>query len=329
MSYILFTDLHLGLYKERQDYLDISIKLIQTICDECTKNNIKNIIFLGDFFHYRKNIGIKTLDYAYKILELLEKNNLMLYCIIGNHDILYNNSLYPTSLQIFSDSRNVKLIDDLYRLDDNLLVPWNYDIESIKDRNYNLMGHFSINGYSVNSEYVYEESEVETVEFNKFKHVYSGHFHTPSSKDNITYIGAPFQHNFGDSHDKRGYYILNDKLHFCEFNAPKYLKIYYSELKEKKKLISNNYIKLIFDKNLDSITLSKTIESIANLGPITLNVEYNFDIQNDGLDDVNVQSINNEDLIYDFIDKCEHPKHINNKMLKNIIKSLLIEDNNV
>jgi len=79
-------------------------------------------------------------------------------------------------------------------------------------------------------------------DFKKFKHVYSGHFHLPSTKGNITYLGSPFQHTFNDVGSIRGYYIFDDgKLEFIEFtNAPKFYIITTNNLKENLDKIEGN-----------------------------------------------------------------------------------------
>ena len=45
--------------------------------------------------------------------------------------------------------------------------------------------------------------------FNKFEAVYSGHFHHPSTVDNITYLGAPYEMNWSDYDQKRGFSIFD------------------------------------------------------------------------------------------------------------------------
>jgi metallophosphoesterase superfamily enzyme len=60
-------------------------KVITQIHDAAIKENISDIIFLGDFFHNRKEISLKALNTGIQCADLLNKFNT--HFIIGNHDI--------------------------------------------------------------------------------------------------------------------------------------------------------------------------------------------------------------------------------------------------
>jgi len=66
---------------------------------------------------------VLTLSYAYKIIKLLEKNNIHIYIIKGNHDSYYKNQDFPHSLMIFNKYDNVTIVDKPLELEDEILCP--------------------------------------------------------------------------------------------------------------------------------------------------------------------------------------------------------------
>ena len=45
--------------------------------------------------------------------------------------------------------------------------------------------------------------------FSKFERVLTGHFHTKSTIDNITYLGTQLELSWADAHDKKHFHILD------------------------------------------------------------------------------------------------------------------------
>ena len=71
------------------------------------------------------------------------------YCILGNHDLYLKNSTELTSLVIFKDLANVKIVYQPYGLSINgnrtLLVPWLSNVSGFQKCAYDMLfGHFDI-----------------------------------------------------------------------------------------------------------------------------------------------------------------------------------------
>ena len=45
--------------------------------------------------------------------------------------------------------------------------------------------------------------------FSKFDRVFSGHYHMKSTKDNVTYLGNPYQLYWNDYASKRGFHVFD------------------------------------------------------------------------------------------------------------------------
>jgi len=249
---ILLTDTHLGRSNEKDIYIETTINLFNQLIQTAKDNNINKIIHLGDFFDKKifgnKNITIKTIMAALTIFNNISTNKLELYIITGNHDLIYKNTNTPNSLQFFQND-NIYIIDEQpLTLNQFTLIPWNYPITNL---NANIvLGHFEINGMYMDNGLEISESNFSINDFNKFEHVYSGHIHTKQTTKNITYIGNPYQMNYGDINNERGYYIFTDKLNLIPFNDyPRFLTIDNTTNINEVDLTNNNVRIILNDKN--------------------------------------------------------------------------------
>ena len=158
-------------------------------------------------------------------------NGIELHVVVGNHDTYYKNTNEVNSLrQLYAESKydNMHMYwDGPVELNfdgcDIMLSPWicaeNYDtsIKAFNDTKAQvLMGHFEINGFEMMKGHLCS-SGLQKASFKKFDAVYSGHFHHPSSHDNITYLGAPYEMNWSDYGGKRGFHIFDTETRLMEF----------------------------------------------------------------------------------------------------------------
>jgi DNA repair exonuclease SbcCD nuclease subunit len=160
--------------------------------------------------------------------------------------------------------------------------------------------------------------------------VLSGHFHTPSEKENIKYIGSPYQQSFNDVDSPRGYYIFDDdeyQLEFIEFsNASKYIHLYSDEELSREK-IEGNVVKLIYKEELSLQEDAQLVNLIKSYEPLSLVTDFsNINCSNEEItQEENVENFdvkNNEELLFEYIDKIETPNHIKKPTLKKMISNI-------
>lgn len=327
---IFVGDTHLGIYKSSDLYHDITLDLFKEIVDTCVRRNIKRIIHFGDFFDNRRHLNIKTLHQGLKIAELLHKAMLEVFIIIGNHDTFYKDKIEPTSLSVFEEHPNIKIIDKVTMLEDAVMVPWGTELKDIPDARYAL-GHFEINGFPVVQGFEFYKSDINITNFARFEAVYSGHFHIPSHKNNITYLGAPFQLNFGDAGSSRGYYIFdNDNLEFIQYkDAPQFVIISTDEPIRPEK-IRGNIVKLVYKKDYGTSENMKILEQVQIYQPIQLFTDFarmsSGFISVNGDDTEVMQLKSNRDILMEYIEKMIMPDHIKIATLRQVINGLLKEE---
>lgn len=319
MKHILFTDLHVGLSTEFWD--DLALEAIKYLDEIAQNNKIESVLFLGDFFHNRRELNVKSINTAYKIGNILNKYQTHMIC--GNHDSYYKNTNEVNSLSIMEKFDNIKIyIEPIIINNKIVMVPWGCDY-----REYDVpvcMGHFDIKDFQLNDNSVSKHGE-DPKNFKKFDLVLSGHFHKYSEKNNIKYIGNMYGHNFNDINAQRGLWIFDDEtldMEFFEFTkAPKFIKIQNNEFNVEE--IENNIIRVYFDNKLSDKEMSDVLVKIESLNPHELSVDYSGVI----LDSISTReeeiSIKNDmEILKEYIEKIELPKDIHQEKLLNFIYEL-------
>ena len=119
--------------------------------------------------------------------------------------------------------------------------------------------------------------------------VFSGHFHLRAKRNfgnsEIIYVGNPYEMDFGDSMQSKGFYILdiNDLSYEFVDNTltPKHVKVYLSKLITEKdpisyfnNVIAGNIIKLIIDKNINSEHMDLLVTKLATYKPCDIRIDY-------------------------------------------------------
>jgi DNA repair exonuclease SbcCD nuclease subunit len=322
---LLVTDSHLGINKASDLYHNVVFSLFEEIQHVCIKENIRHIIHLGDFFHDRKVLNTKTQNVAHRIAELFEDIALM-YLVLGNHDVYYKDRLSPTTAELFKKHHAIRPIDEITKIHgDIVLCPWGLTPEGHEGY---LMGHFELKGFKMNSAFVCEHGQEpdDLRKGNNFKHIYSGHFHTPSTKNNITYLGSPYQQTFHDLGSPRGYYIWEDgEMEFREFHgAPKFRIMRSDELETEE--IKGNIVRLVFAEDMGSVENQKLIDDVMSFGPVKLQVDFSC-VKIEGTEEVREEQVeasllDHNQIIEEYIGKTALPEFVSRRMLLTMINKL-------
>lgn len=325
----IFSDLHLGLYGNSETWHDIALKWADWIVKELKSKKIKDILFLGDFFHNRSEISVQTIHVASLILEKFRDFNMVM--IVGNHDAYYKNRSDVHSLGLISGHDNVTIVDEhleIEAFDKKLLfVPWNGKLPNQK-YDY-IFGHFEIQSFKMNNYKVCDHGLTVSDFLSLTDTVFSGHFHTRNFKKYnegcIHYVGNTFPHDFNDYGNVKGYHILdieNGDLEFFENTvSPKFQKIFMSRIKSyAKDDFQNNIVKLIVDLDATEKQVEKVQTYISKFKPFQFHTEYSITTKTaDEVD--NVDSIDILDSVEEFVGQLKLEENKQTRVEK-IIKEL-------
>lgn len=338
MGKLLVTDTHLGLYQDNDKWLDIVLQFFKDIVSYCHKNHIREVIHLGDFFNNRKSLNTKTQNTAHRIGKVLGAiPDLKTYIIVGNHDCYYKNQIHPTTLELFKKYPHIEIVDKATVLDNILLLPWGVPIEYPDNSVHPLFcfGHFAINGFHMNDSYVCKKG-MEASNFENFKQVLSGHFHTPSSKGNITYLGAPYGQTFHDADSKRGFYewkgdANSSNLVFIEYTkAPKFKKIRSYNLEFDvgedflREQIEGNIIRIVFDKDYGTIKNQELVDIVMGANPFACSIDF-AKIEGTDVEEDAEKIENREQMITSYIMDQTYPENIQKPVLVGMFKQIMDE----
>jgi DNA repair exonuclease SbcCD nuclease subunit len=255
----LITDSHAGTRQDNQVFYPYMKKFYDEIffpiIDE---QNIKTVFHLGDIVDRRKYLNFVTANHLRTdfIFPLL-KRNIDTHLIAGNHDCYYKNTnrvnVYRElslnqykNITVYTKPKTITL-DGI----EILLLPWicnetqEESLELIKNTKAKLcFGHLNINGFSMNTGIVAHDG-LDKKTFSNFDMVFSGHFHTRQSMDNITYLGSPFQCDWGDYGHVGGFHIFDTETKELEFFPNKFdlfKKVWYDDKdKEHNEILDHNF----------------------------------------------------------------------------------------
>lgn len=176
-----------------------------------------DVIILGDLLDTKSIVRSECLNFYY---DYFKNSKLNFIVLVGNHDY-HNLECLDHSLKTLN-LPNVKIVDELYSINNFNFIPYIHDREKLKSiinqlpNESILIGHLDILGFDYGNGFICEDG-INKDDFKKFKKVISGHFHKPATLNNIEYVGTPFSHSFGESNQEKHLLILHTETLDCEY----------------------------------------------------------------------------------------------------------------
>ena len=296
MKIAIITDQHFGCRKNSKLFHDYFLKFYNDVFfPALEEEGIDTIIDMGDTFDSRKGIDFAALTWAKEnYFDRLKDMGITVHTIVGNHTAYYKNTNEINAVDlllreydnvhVYSETTSI-LVDNL----SILLVPWinnENEKESLglikRSSSPVCMGHLELQGYKVN-DYVVMDHGLDDQPFEKFKKVYSGHFHTRSNQDNIYYLGNPYEIYWNDCADTRGFHFFDtETLEHTPVNNPYRLfyKIYYDDTPHQTfdaREYEDKIVKVIVRKKSDLTQFEKFIDKLYSANVAELKIVENFD----------------------------------------------------
>ena len=297
MKIAIITDQHFGARKNSKLFHDYFLKFYEDIFfPTLIKEGITTIVDMGDTFDSRKGVDFVSLEWAKNnYYDRLAELGITIHTIIGNHTAYYKNTNDLTGVGLFlREYDNVKIYPEAEEVTIDktkfLFVPWinpeNRDktFEVIEESDSPcVMGHLELNGFMATRGHFMEHG-MDSQVFDKFDRVYSGHYHMRSNKDNIFYLGNPYEMYWNDVNDKnRGFHLFDtDTLEHTPVNNPYQLfhNLYYDDTPHQMLDITKydkKILKVIVRKKSDPKQFEKYIDKLYSSNLAELKIVENFD----------------------------------------------------
>jgi DNA repair exonuclease SbcCD nuclease subunit len=298
MKIAIITDQHFGARKNSKLFHDYFLKFYDEVFFPTLEQyGITTIVDMGDTFDSRKGIDFSALAWAKNnYYDRLQEMGVEVHTIVGNHTTYYKNTNNVNSVdlllreydnvKVYSEATEVKL-DNL----NTLFIPW---INSENEENtFKLikktsckcaMGHLELAGFRVNSQIVMEHG-LESKLFEKFSHVFSGHYHTRSTNGTVHYLGNPYEIYWTDLKDNRGFHIFDtETLEHTPINNPfrMFYNIYYEDTPYQTfdtTEYESKIVKVIVRKKSDTKKFEKFVDKLYKSNVAELKIVENFQLE--------------------------------------------------
>ena len=251
---------------------------------------------MGDTFDSRKGVDFVSLEWAKNhYYDRLAELGITVHTIIGNHTAYYKNTNDLTGVGLFlREYDNVKIYPEAEEVTIDktkfLFVPWinpenqEKTFELIEESDSPcVMGHLELNGFMATRGHFMEHGMDSNI-FDKFDRVYSGHYHMRSNKENIFYLGNPYEMYWNDVNDRnRGFHLFDtDTLEHTPVNNPYQLfhNLYYEDTPHQMLDITKynqKILKVIVRKKSDPKQFEKYIDKLYSSNLAELKIVENFD----------------------------------------------------
>lgn len=241
----LVTDTHAGVRSEGQVFFDEAARFYKDVFfPEIDRRGIKTVVHLGDIVDRRKYVAFVTANrLRTDLIDPLVDRGLELIALVGNHDVPYRDKISVNAQrELLPPHPRVRVIDrpQVWQMYDLpvLLLPWichenrEASLEAVRRRGARVaMGHLELAGFEMYRG-IEQKHGLSASVFDGYELVMSGHYHEPSQKGVVRYLGAPFEMYWHDYGCDRGFYVFDTEtleLEHVRNSRRLHVKLFYDD----------------------------------------------------------------------------------------------------
>ena len=343
MKVAIITDQHFGARKSSRVFHDFFNKFYTNVFfPTLKKRGIDTVLDLGDTYDNRRTLDLWAANWSKtQYFDKLRDMNIKVHSLVGNHTAYFKDTNDVNTLDgIVGEYNNIIIYDRATEVEIGglpiLFLPWinqqnkeeSYAaIENSKSKI--AMGHLELNGFEAHRGYIMDHGD-STAPYKKFDKVFSGHYHRKSQRNNIWYLGNPYQIYWNDYRDPRGFHIFDTEtleLEFIKNPYEIYQKIYYHEEQIKPSMFkyheyANTFIKIIVEKKTNTDKFENFISQLYAAGVHEIKVIEDPSFEQDLNEEIDIEREDTLTILERYVDDMEHS---DKTAVKNILKSLYVE----
>lgn len=343
MKIAIIGDTHFGVKSDSPNFHELYENFYKSFINHLIANDIKQVIQLGDLFDKRRNICFNTLSECKRyFFRPLEEAGITLHTLIGNHDIYFRQSLSVNSSGlVLGEFKNIYVYDKPTQItfkDTTVdIIPWICEenkeevMTFISNSKSDLCcGHFEIENFSMNKG-VESIGGLSKDIFKRYEGVYSGHYHTRSDKDNIHYIGTPYELTWADYTDPKGFAEFDIETRLYKFIESPFTMFYRHEYDDTKTdyttldftPFKQKYIKIVVANKTDFYQFDSFIKKLYTLDTYEIKILEDLSDFSNGEVDNEIDLENTIDILESYIDSVADES--NKDSIKIFLKTIYLE----
>ena len=288
-------DLHLGVRNNSVEWSDIQTDFLldfflKRVDEEGFDPDRDILVQTGDWNHVRESTNVRIQDISQEIArQLCQKFKRGVYFFLGNHDVYYKDRIDVHSLKgydIMYPNFHIFETPEILQINSHkfLILPWIENVAELKEAvrvnsaaDY-IFCHADVQGFSLNRATKLTHG-LDSDDLKSFKRVYSGHIHIRQDKNNVLYVGTPYEMDRGDRGNAKGFYVLyadsEDTIieKFIENTvSPRHLKFDITDLlnfntQQLRDLVKNNFVDVTIESSFSlRFPITKFTELIKDAG---------------------------------------------------------------
>jgi len=312
------SDTHFGIHQNSEVWHRTAMQFTENLKKELIKRGIQDIVIAGDIHHNRNEISVSTIHVVNEIFKSLKDFNIII--IPGNHDAYYKDRSDVHSLGMLDGWENIHVFSEPTSImafgRQISFCPWSSDFTKLPYSDI-IFGHFAINNFKMVSGKTCDNG-IESNDILKYgKLIMSGHFHASEirkySTGTIVYIGCPYEQDWGNYGDDKGFFTLDLNTMNYEFIVnnvtPKHKKLKLTELISAGEIpkywsseIYNNIVSFEVDRHIEPEKLTILCSKLQSMQPLSFKVDYNVsDNTTNELLSANINGIDIPTSIIEFV----------------------------
>lgn len=346
MKVCVLGDTHFGARNDLLLFHEHFEKFYDLMFDQLERAGVSTIIQLGDLWDRRKYINFNTLNESRRyFFDRLVEGGYTMYTLIGNHDIYWRESVAVNgSSLLLGDYSNVHVITKptTIAVGNTMIdmIPWicaeNEDevLDFISNSTADICaGHFEIATFSMYRG-IESHDGLPLGIFEKYEQVWSGHYHTRSARENITYVGTPYEMTWQDYNDPKGYHLFDTatrSLQFYQNPHTLFVRLDYNDKQDIVDLdsidLTNCFVKVVVVNKTDLYKFDQFIQRVYSKGCFEVKIIEDLSEFTDGELGEDIDLEDTIDVLSNYIDSIE--TDADKEKIKTFLKTLYVEAVNV